>query len=379
VCMCVLFFVAHLHLCSTHTHTHIQHTTDTHITHTDPHLSLYGSPRLFIAPISRGHPQTKVAKANASKEQLNKVTFCSHMINHNLHLHCSGTCVCFVFLPMESLLSLSLARFFFSLSTTAPLSSVHISLSPHRAYMQQRHCIALTSGAREPQLVMNYLVVEGYKDAAAVFEEESGVHPNTPLESVASRMKVRLALQQGDITRAMEVGAHFPSPFLLHLHLCRALSQLSVFSHILLVSAVSSLNKHCFFSRDFPCPAYFSEVLHVSCNDHDLAAFPVASNKIAIIITVTAPLPPPPSPPFYRCQRFSPPSSRRPAAAATVVCVTDSCGRGRGRLCPPSHHTRHHHVDPLPLPLSFVSRTLAAVTVAASALPLTTRCPSLVR
>ena len=172
--------------------------------------------------------------------------------------------------------------------------------------MQQRHCIALTSRAREPQLVMNYLVVEGYKDAAAVFEEESGVHPNTPLESVASRMKVRLALQQGDITRAMEVGAHFPSPFLLYLHLCRAFSQLYVFSHVLMVSAVSSLDKHCFFSRDFPCPAYFSEVLHVSSNDHDLAAFPVASNRIAIIITVTAPLPPPSPPPFYRCQRFSP-------------------------------------------------------------------------
>ena len=55
------------------------------------------------------------------------------------------------------------------------------------------------------QLVMNYLVVEGYKDAAAVFEEESGEHPNTPLESVASRMKVRQALQQGDVTKAMEV------------------------------------------------------------------------------------------------------------------------------------------------------------------------------
>lgn len=52
---------------------------------------------------------------------------------------------------------------------------------------------------------MNYLVVEGYKDAAAVFESESGESPGTPLDTVASRMRVRQAIQQGAVTEAMEV------------------------------------------------------------------------------------------------------------------------------------------------------------------------------
>jgi hypothetical protein len=57
------------------------------------------------------------------------------------------------------------------------------------------------------QLVMNYLVVEGYKDAAEMFENESGESPRTPLDAVASRMRVRQAMQQGRVTDAMEVRA----------------------------------------------------------------------------------------------------------------------------------------------------------------------------
>eukprot|EP00041_Stephanoeca_diplocostata_P010619 m.169150 g.169150 ORF g.169150 m.169150 type:complete len:227 (+) comp18231_c0_seq1:220-900(+) len=55
------------------------------------------------------------------------------------------------------------------------------------------------------KLVMNYLVVEGYKDAAAAFVTESGESAGTDLEAVANRMKIRQALREGNVTNAMEL------------------------------------------------------------------------------------------------------------------------------------------------------------------------------
>ena len=47
-------------------------------------------------------------------------------------------------------------------------------------------------GQRElDKLVMNYLIVEGYKDAAEAFGDECGVTADVDLEAVANRMKVR--------------------------------------------------------------------------------------------------------------------------------------------------------------------------------------------
>ncbi|KNC82732.1 hypothetical protein SARC_04974 [Sphaeroforma arctica JP610] len=51
-------------------------------------------------------------------------------------------------------------------------------------------------------IVMNYLVIEGYKDAAESFRDESGVDPELDLSSIADRMKIRNAVQSGDITTA---------------------------------------------------------------------------------------------------------------------------------------------------------------------------------
>jgi len=51
---------------------------------------------------------------------------------------------------------------------------------------------------------MNYLVLEGYKDAAEKFQKESGTEPEIDLNSIANRMAIRNAIQSGNI----EEGIH---------------------------------------------------------------------------------------------------------------------------------------------------------------------------
>ena len=54
------------------------------------------------------------------------------------------------------------------------------------------------------KLVMNYLVIEGYKEAAEKFEEECGTPPGIDLPSISNRMATRVAIQNGDIQAAIE-------------------------------------------------------------------------------------------------------------------------------------------------------------------------------
>ncbi|KAJ2500088.1 hypothetical protein GGH95_000947 [Coemansia sp. RSA 1836] len=54
------------------------------------------------------------------------------------------------------------------------------------------------------QLIMNYLIIEGYKDAAEKFSEESGLHSSVDLGSIEERMQIRFAVQNGDIKTAIE-------------------------------------------------------------------------------------------------------------------------------------------------------------------------------
>ncbi|KAJ2552858.1 hypothetical protein EV175_003156 [Coemansia sp. RSA 1933] len=54
------------------------------------------------------------------------------------------------------------------------------------------------------QLIMNYLIIEGYKDAAEKFSEESGLHSTVDLGSIEERMQIRFAIQNGDIKTAIE-------------------------------------------------------------------------------------------------------------------------------------------------------------------------------
>eukprot|EP00128_Syssomonas_multiformis_P018944 Colp12_sorted_trinity150504_noHs@13903 len=55
------------------------------------------------------------------------------------------------------------------------------------------------------KLVMNYLVIEGYKDAAERFMQESGEVPNIELSSIEERMRIRRAIQAGSIEEAIEL------------------------------------------------------------------------------------------------------------------------------------------------------------------------------
>ncbi|KAG0224889.1 hypothetical protein BGW41_004918 [Actinomortierella wolfii] len=54
------------------------------------------------------------------------------------------------------------------------------------------------------KLIMNYLIIEGYKDAAEKFSQESGATPPVNLESIQDRMIVRTAIQRGNIEEAID-------------------------------------------------------------------------------------------------------------------------------------------------------------------------------
>lgn len=54
------------------------------------------------------------------------------------------------------------------------------------------------------KLIMNYLVIEGYKEAAEKFEEECGTPPGIDLSSISDRMATRVAIQRGDVQAAIE-------------------------------------------------------------------------------------------------------------------------------------------------------------------------------
>lgn len=53
------------------------------------------------------------------------------------------------------------------------------------------------------RLVMNYLVVEGYKDVAERFAAEAGVEAEVPLDAIAERMEVRKAVHAGRVLEAV--------------------------------------------------------------------------------------------------------------------------------------------------------------------------------
>ncbi|KAH0590842.1 hypothetical protein H2248_000961 [Termitomyces sp. 'cryptogamus'] len=53
------------------------------------------------------------------------------------------------------------------------------------------------------RLIMDYLVIEGYKGAAEEFSQEADITPPVDFESIESRMSIREALQRGDIDDAI--------------------------------------------------------------------------------------------------------------------------------------------------------------------------------
>ncbi|XP_030751165.1 glucose-induced degradation protein 8-B homolog [Sitophilus oryzae] len=52
------------------------------------------------------------------------------------------------------------------------------------------------------KLIMNYLVTEGFKEAAEKFQQESGVAPTVNLHSLDDRMRIRDAIMNGRIEEA---------------------------------------------------------------------------------------------------------------------------------------------------------------------------------
>jgi len=54
------------------------------------------------------------------------------------------------------------------------------------------------------RLVMNYLIIEGYKDAAEKFQQESGTDPSLDLNTISDRMAIRTAIQTGDIEQGIQ-------------------------------------------------------------------------------------------------------------------------------------------------------------------------------
>jgi len=54
------------------------------------------------------------------------------------------------------------------------------------------------------KLIMNFLVVEGYVEAAQMFQAESGTEPGVDLASIADRTAIRKAVQEGNIENAIE-------------------------------------------------------------------------------------------------------------------------------------------------------------------------------
>ncbi|KAF8587325.1 hypothetical protein K439DRAFT_840519 [Ramaria rubella] len=54
------------------------------------------------------------------------------------------------------------------------------------------------------RLVMDYLVIEGYKTAAEEFRREADIEPPVDFNSIESRMNIREAVQRGDVEEAIE-------------------------------------------------------------------------------------------------------------------------------------------------------------------------------
>jgi len=53
------------------------------------------------------------------------------------------------------------------------------------------------------KLVMDYLVIEGYKEAAEALSAEAGVEPGVELSTITERMCTRQSIQEGDVAGAM--------------------------------------------------------------------------------------------------------------------------------------------------------------------------------
>ena len=55
------------------------------------------------------------------------------------------------------------------------------------------------------KIVMNYLIVEGYKSAAEKFTHECGIEANMDFDLIEKRREIRIMIQEGKIDEAIEM------------------------------------------------------------------------------------------------------------------------------------------------------------------------------
>ncbi|XP_048838617.1 glucose-induced degradation protein 8-B homolog isoform X2 [Brienomyrus brachyistius] len=76
-------------------------------------------------------------------------------------------------------------------------------------WMEQLHNVQIQR-ADMNRLIMNYLITEGFKEAAEKFRMESGIVPSVDLDSLDERIKIREMILNGQIREAVAVinGLH---------------------------------------------------------------------------------------------------------------------------------------------------------------------------
>lgn len=87
---------------------------------------------------------------------------------------------------------------------TSPTSdTVHVTPVSCSPLFQQLLTVFVYCYSDLNRLIMDYLVIEGYKDAADAFSRESGLKPFVDSDSILNRMIIRGAIQRGDVEDAI--------------------------------------------------------------------------------------------------------------------------------------------------------------------------------
>ncbi len=81
-------------------------------------------------------------------------------------------------------------------------SSSKLTLSPEQ--WEARLAAVDVPKADMNRLIMNFLVTEGYVEAARAFEQESGTPPGVELGAITDRMEIRKAVHSGNVEQAIE-------------------------------------------------------------------------------------------------------------------------------------------------------------------------------
>lgn len=71
-------------------------------------------------------------------------------------------------------------------------------------WVEKLHSLHITR-ADMNRLIMNYLVTEGFKEAAEKFRTESGIQPKVDLDTLDERIKIRDSIQRGRIAEAISL------------------------------------------------------------------------------------------------------------------------------------------------------------------------------